>query len=80
MDITKIYSSSFHLFLRKAFETINPNKNFVPNWHIDLMCEYLEAVERGKIKRLIINIPPRHLKSVIVNVAFTSWVLGKNPR
>jgi predicted phage terminase large subunit-like protein len=72
-------STSFKGFLQKSFSTVNPSKRLQNNWHIDLLCEYLEALEMGQIKRLIINIPPRYLKSVIVNVAWSSWLLAKNP-
>ncbi len=47
--------------------------------HIDLLCEKLEAVERGEIKRLIICMPPRHSKSVHVSEYFPAWFLGKKP-
>ena len=51
----------------------------MPNWHIDLIAEYLLAVQRGEIKRLIINMPPRALKSVCVSVAWPAWLLGHAP-
>lgn len=49
------------------------------NWHIDCMAEYLMACYRRDIKRLIINIPPRSLKSVSTNVAFPAWAMGHDP-
>ena len=66
-------------FIAKSFNTINPSVKYNHNWHIDLIAEYLKAVYNGEIKRLIINIPPRSLKSVCVSVAFPAWVLGKKP-
>lgn len=48
-------------------------RDFVPSWHIDAICEHLEAVSRGEILRLIINIPPRHTKSLIVSVMWPMW-------
>jgi hypothetical protein len=56
--------------------------NFVDyraNWHHKLLIEKLEAVERGEIKRLIVEMPPRHGKSEIVSVQFPAWFIGKNP-
>ena len=47
--------------------------------HIDLLCEKLEAVERGELHRLIICMPPRHSKSVHVSEYFPAWYMGKNP-
>ena len=66
-------------FIHKSFNTINPSVKYSHNWHIDLIAEYLKEVYNGNIKRLIINIPPRSLKSVCISVAFPAWILGKNP-
>lgn len=46
---------------------------FVPGWHIDAICEHLEAVTRGQIRKLIINMPPRHTKSLGVSVFWPAW-------
>jgi hypothetical protein len=52
---------------------------FVDNWHIECMCEHLEAVANRQILRLLINVPPRHYKSMGLNVFFPSWVWAQNP-
>lgn len=46
---------------------------FVPGWHIDAICQHLEAVTRGEIRNLVINIPPRHAKSLLVSVFWPTW-------
>ncbi len=69
----------FSSFIHKAFTTITPGTNYIANWHIDLIAEYLEATQKNKITRLIINIPPRALKSISVSVAWPAWLLAKNP-
>jgi predicted phage terminase large subunit-like protein len=66
-------------FTRKTFATVDPGAVYQHNWHIDLIAEYLEACTRGDIKRLIINIPPRYMKSISVSVAWPAWLLGRNP-
>ncbi len=66
-------------FLIKVFETLHPNKKMISNWHLDLMIEYLKAVESGGMKRLIVNLPPRSLKSICVNIAWPAWLLGQSP-
>jgi|SRR6267154_47155 len=66
-------------FTEKVFSHVDPGATYLPNWHIDLIAEYLKACQEGQIQRLIINIPPRHLKSISVAVAFPAWLLGKNP-
>lgn len=70
----------FGCFMRKCFFTLNPAVTFLPNWHIDLISEYLEACRRREIKRLIINMPPRALKSHCVNVAWPAFLLGHAPQ
>lgn len=66
-------------FTRKAFATVDPGASYKHNWHVDLIAEYLEACTRREVKRLVINVPPRYLKSISVTVAWPAWLLGKNP-
>ena len=66
-------------FTRKSFHEINPGDQFLDNWHIACICWHLEKCYRGEIKRLIITLPPRHLKSICASVAFPAWVLGQDP-
>jgi predicted phage terminase large subunit-like protein len=60
-------------FVKKCFRTLEPNVELKWGWHLDLICLYLEAVYRKEVRRLIINIPPRNLKSITANVAFPAW-------
>lgn len=65
---------SFHKFLTDfAWPVLQPGTPFVDNWHIHAICEHLEAVTRGDIKRLLINIPFRMLKSTIISQAWPAW-------
>src|SRR5215213_7991301 len=54
---------SLGLFVEEAWPVLEPRTCFVANWHIDAICEHLEAITNGELNRLIINIPPRHMKS-----------------
>ncbi len=47
--------------------------------HIELMCDLLERVERGEIRRLMVNMPPRHAKSTTSSQLFPAWYIGRNP-
>lgn len=71
--------NSLQSYTRSAWPLIEPKLPFVPGWHIDAICEHLEAVFSGQIKNLLINIPPRHAKSTLVSVAFPSWAWTKRP-
>ena len=69
----------FELFLRRCLMTLNPGQNYLPNWHIQAIAHQLKRMWRGEITRLIINMPPRHLKSLTVSVAFPAFLLGHEP-
>jgi len=60
-------------FVRQAWHVVEPSTPFIPNWHIDAMAEHLEAVSRGEIRNLLINVPPRHAKSLLVSVFWPVW-------
>src|SRR6516164_984212 len=66
-------------FVRKVFYTLCPGQTFVPAWYISAIAYQLERVRRGQITRLIINLPPRSLKSIMASVAFPAFVLGHDP-
>jgi predicted phage terminase large subunit-like protein len=66
-------------FISHSFKTLNPASQLVLGWHLEVIADRLEACARGDIRRLIINLPPRHLKSLSASVAFPAWVLGHDP-
>ncbi len=63
-------------FAHRAFLELNPQTPFLHNWHIDLISAKLESCRRGELKRLIINVPPRSLKSHLATVCFPAFLLG----
>jgi predicted phage terminase large subunit-like protein len=71
--------NEFRAFLEKVFNTLTPGQRYVPGWYIDAIAWRLERVRRGEIRRLIINMPPRSLKSIAASVAFPAFVLGHDP-
>jgi predicted phage terminase large subunit-like protein len=70
----------FDQFLHRAVMTLNPGTQYLPNWHHMAIAYQLERIRRGEVKRLIVNMPPRHLKSQTVSVAFPAYLLGLEPR
>jgi predicted phage terminase large subunit-like protein len=63
---------SFALFAQRAWAVID-NEPLVWNWHLDAICACLEAVTRGELNDIVINIPPGHAKSMIVSVLWHAW-------
>jgi predicted phage terminase large subunit-like protein len=70
---------SLHVFMQRYWHIVEPGTEFVDNWHIHAICQHLEAVTRGEIKRLVINVPFRMAKSTIVSVMWPAWVWAQNP-
>ncbi|EDP61001.1 hypothetical protein BAL199_14577 [alpha proteobacterium BAL199] len=66
-------------FIARSFGVVAPGIDYHTNWHIDLLADRLTDVWEGRTKRLIINLPPRSLKSTAVSVAFVAWMLGHTP-
>src|SRR5215813_622788 len=60
-------------FVRQTWSIVEPATPFVPGWHIDAIVEHLEAVSACQIRKLLINVPPRHMKSLLVSVFWPAW-------
>jgi predicted phage terminase large subunit-like protein len=69
----------FSAFAARCFHDLNPQAALAMNWHLEVIAAKLTAVREGKIQRLIINLPPRHLKSLMASIAFPAWCLGLDP-
>lgn len=66
-------------YIRQAWHVVEPATPYVHGWHIDAMAEHLMAVGAGEIRNLLINVPPRHMKSLTVNVFWMTWEWTKRP-
>jgi hypothetical protein len=71
--------SDFCSFAMRSFAELDPATEFKMAGYIEVMASRLTAVRDGTTRRLIVNVPPRHLKSLMGSVAFPAWVLGHNP-
>jgi predicted phage terminase large subunit-like protein len=72
-------AESLMAFTEFAFGVVRPGVGFKRNWHHETLTEKLSQVARGDVRRLIITLPPRTLKSLCVSVALPAWFLGHNP-
>jgi predicted phage terminase large subunit-like protein len=66
-------------FVQKVFATLCPGQTFIPAWHMEAIAWQLMRILNGEVKRLIINMPPRSLKSIMASVAFPAFALGHDP-
>jgi predicted phage terminase large subunit-like protein len=66
-------------FIERSFEELNPQGTFSESPHIEVLATKLSACRQGALRRLIVCLPPRMLKSIAVSVAFPAWLLGHDP-
>jgi predicted phage terminase large subunit-like protein len=66
-------------FTQRSFQTVVPGQTFLPNWHVEAIAHQLERCRNREIRRLIITLPPRNLKSICASVAFPAYALGHDP-
>lgn len=78
-EFQAVLRADFYSFLVRCFAELNPRASFLPNWHIEVMAAKLQAAMQGRSKRLIITVPPRHLKSLAASTALPAWWLGHDP-
>ena len=77
--LAALLRSDLRFFVWKSFQMILPGTRYLPNWHIDAIVHQLMGVHASEISRLLINQPPRSLKSISVSVAYVAWLLGRDP-
>ncbi len=71
---------SFREFVEQAWHVLEPSTAFVPGMHVDAICDHLQAVTEGRIRDLIINVPPGHAKSLLTAVFWPAWVWIDKPQ
>jgi predicted phage terminase large subunit-like protein len=63
-------------FVKQAWHVIEPGQKYLHGWHVDAIAEHLEAVTSGDIMRLLVNVPPGTMKSLLVGVFWPAWEWG----
>jgi predicted phage terminase large subunit-like protein len=78
--VEAILRADFYAFIQAIFPLVSPNDLLMRNWHLEAMAYALTRVLKGDIRRLLITVPPRSLKSICASVAFPAFALGHNPQ
>jgi predicted phage terminase large subunit-like protein len=76
----RLCAKSLTNFIKEAWHIVEPSNPYVHGWHIDAVAMHLEAVEDGEITRLLVNIPPGMMKSLLTSVFFPAWIWGPKGR
>lgn len=72
----ELCARSLSEFIKRAWPVLEPSQPYVHGWHMDAICEHLEAVTAGEIQRLLVNVPPGTSKSLSACVFWPSWEWG----
>src|SRR6202521_1261454 len=75
----ELATRSLREFVYQAWSIVEPSRVFIPGPHIDAIIDHLEGVSHGHIRRLLINVPPRHMKSLLVSVFWPAWEWTLHP-
>ncbi len=78
-DLNALVQQDLSSFIQKSFQALAPGETYEHNWHTECLAWHLQQCQDRNIKRLIITLPPRHLKSICASVAFPAWVLAQDP-
>ena len=78
-ELQAFLRTDFVAFSQRAFHDLNPGRDYLHNWHIEVIAEALEECRKGRLRRLVINLPPRYLKSHLTSISFAAWLLGHDP-
>lgn len=74
------WSGSLRLFVREAWGELGIGAGFVGGWHLDALCEHLEAVSTGELRRVVVCVPPGSTKSTVCSVCWPVWEWTRDPR
>src|ERR1700678_3244663 len=79
MLLSALGRKDFLAFAQKCFEILYPGKAFVRNWHHEAIAYQLKRIMAGETRNLIVNVPPRSLKSFLVSIVLPAYLLGTRP-
>ncbi|MDQ6867057.1 MAG: hypothetical protein M3178_01065 [Pseudomonadota bacterium] len=75
-----VYTVDLNSFVERSFGVLEPGNQFMPAAYLERLSAALMQVDARKVTRLIVNMPPRHLKSIVTSVVFPAWLLMRDPK
>ena len=75
----RLAETTLYEFLKQSWHVIQPSRRFKDSWHIKAICDHIQLWAEFRFPNLLINVPPRCLKSVICSVVFLPWVWTTRP-
>jgi predicted phage terminase large subunit-like protein len=78
-EMNRVFRADLYSFVKGAFRELEPGTTFASAPYLKVLCHALMEVELGNTTRLIVNMPPRTLKSLVTSVIWVAWMLMRNP-
>jgi hypothetical protein len=78
--LNAVYKRDLYSFVQCSFGVMEPGNRFMPAVYLELLCAALMQVDIRVVTRLIVNMPPRHLKSIVTSVVLPAWLLMRDPK
>jgi predicted phage terminase large subunit-like protein len=78
-ELAKRARGDLETFVRLAWPIVEPDTRLEWNWHLDEICDVLERVTAGELRRVVINVPPGTMKSLLVSVLWPAWEWSTRP-
>ena len=79
-EMNLVFREDLYSFVAHSFRFLEPGNLFIRAAYLELLCAALMQVGARAVRRLVINMPPRHLKSIVTSVVFPAWVLMRDPK
>jgi hypothetical protein len=77
-EIESLLRENFEAFVMKVFRSLHDGEKLGPQSYIEYLCHELKEVANGNTRRLVVNLPPRHLKTFL-GICLAAWILGRKP-
>ena len=78
-EIESLLRENFEFFVTKVFRDLHDGEKLDVHPYIEYLCSELEQVANANSRRLVINLPPRHLKTFLGSICLPAWILGHKP-
>lgn len=78
-DLVSLARADFWCFVELTFRVLHPGQKLAYADYLGLLATVLMRVEAGRYRNVLINLPPRHMKSMLVSIFYVAWRLGRDP-
>jgi predicted phage terminase large subunit-like protein len=78
-NLNSVFRTDFESFMRKCFRILNPGQKLGNDPYLSHLCYMAEQIANGNERRVVVNLPPGHLKTLLFSIAMVAWILARDP-